>query len=105
MPGLVGLITRMPRECAEQQLLQMLQTLCHESFYTSGTWIDAAHGIYVGWVARRDRLPTECRCRTKAARLRWFFQAKNFLNQAPPPHSRRGGMRCRGWIILLSASL
>jgi asparagine synthase (glutamine-hydrolysing) len=53
MPGVVGLITRMPRELAEQQLLQMLRTLRHESFYTSGTWIDAANGIYVGWVARQ----------------------------------------------------
>ena len=40
MPGLVGLITRMPREWAEAQLLRMLETLRHESFYVSGTWID-----------------------------------------------------------------
>ena len=39
MPGLVGLITRMPREWAEPQLLRMLETLRHESFYVSGTWM------------------------------------------------------------------
>src|SRR5689334_3674933 len=53
MPGLVGLITRQPRASAEAQLLQMLQTICHESFYVSGTWIDESLGVYVGWVARQ----------------------------------------------------
>jgi asparagine synthase (glutamine-hydrolysing) len=52
MPGIVGLITKMPRERAEPQLLGMLETLYHESFYTTGTWIDEPLGIYVGWVAR-----------------------------------------------------
>jgi len=52
MPGIVGLITKMPREQAEPQLLRMLETLYHESFYTAGTWINEPLGIYVGWVAR-----------------------------------------------------
>ncbi len=53
MPGLVGLITRMPRQWAEAQLLRMLETLRHESFYVSGTWMDESLGVYVGWVARQ----------------------------------------------------
>src|SRR5580704_11292748 len=63
MPGIVGLITKLPKETAEQQLLQMVQSLCHEPFYVSGTWIDSAQGIYVGWVARKgsfaDRMPLQ----------------------------------------------
>jgi asparagine synthase (glutamine-hydrolysing) len=51
MPGIVAIITRMPRKLAEPQLLRMLRTLQHESFYTSGTWIDDAAGVYVGWTA------------------------------------------------------
>lgn len=53
MPGLVGLITGMPRECAEPQLLRMLESIRHESFYVSGTWMDESLGVYVGWVARQ----------------------------------------------------
>jgi len=53
MPGLVGLITRMPSEWAEAQLLRMVETLCHEPFYVKGTWKNEDLGIYVGWVARR----------------------------------------------------
>jgi asparagine synthase (glutamine-hydrolysing) len=52
MPGLVGLITRMPREEAERQLLEMVRVLCHEEFYVTGTWTDASLGVYVGWIAR-----------------------------------------------------
>lgn len=53
MPGIVGLITRMPRERAEHELFQMLATLRHEKFYVTGTWSDESLGVYIGWVARR----------------------------------------------------
>ena len=53
MPGIVVLITKMPREQAVPQLLRMVETLRHESFYTTGTWIDESSGVYVGWVARK----------------------------------------------------
>ena len=53
MPGIVGLITNLPRERAERELLTMVETLCHEPFYVTGTWIDESLGVYVGWVARK----------------------------------------------------
>src|SRR5262245_41910543 len=53
MPGIVGLITRIPAERAKEQLLAMLGVLHHESFYATGTWIDESLGVYVGWVARK----------------------------------------------------
>lgn len=54
MPGIAGLITKLPREQAAALLLRMLKVLCHESFYTTGTWIDEASGVYVGWTAREN---------------------------------------------------
>ena len=54
MPGIVGFITKMAREQGVEQLLQMVETLRHESFYTTGTWIDESLGVYVGWIERRD---------------------------------------------------
>lgn len=53
MPGIVALITKMPREQAVPQLLRMVETLRHESLYTTGTWIDESSGVYVGWIARK----------------------------------------------------
>jgi asparagine synthase (glutamine-hydrolysing) len=32
----------------------MVEVLRHEAFYKSGTWIDEALGVYVGWVARKN---------------------------------------------------
>lgn len=52
MPGIVGLITKMPRELAEPELIRMLSAVRHQSFYSSGTWVDEDLGIYVGWVTR-----------------------------------------------------
>lgn len=54
MPGIAGLITRMPRQRAESQLLRMLKVLRHESSYVTGTRIDESLGVYLGWVARRE---------------------------------------------------
>ncbi|GAC1688146.1 MAG: hypothetical protein NVS9B5_27240 [Terriglobales bacterium] len=54
MPGIVGLITKMPREWAEPQLLRMVEAIRHESFYTTGTWIDESMGLYLGWAARKN---------------------------------------------------
>jgi len=54
MPGIVGLITKMPRAWAEPQLLRMVEAVRHESFYTTGTWVDESLGVYVGWVAHEN---------------------------------------------------
>ena len=51
MPGIVGLITKRPRQWAEPQLLRMVAALRHEAFYRAGTWIDESLGVYVGWTA------------------------------------------------------
>ena len=53
MPGIVGLITKMPGERAEQQVLKMLDTVRHDPFYVTGTWCDGPMGVYVGWAARQ----------------------------------------------------
>ena len=53
MPGIVGLITKMPGERAKAEVLRMVQSLRHESFYLTGTWSDEVLGIYVGWVVRK----------------------------------------------------
>src|SRR5260370_42064778 len=54
MPGIGGLISRMPRVEAERELLQMVAALCHEDFYLTGTWSDESLGIYVGWIVREN---------------------------------------------------
>ncbi len=59
MPGIVGLITRIPGEYAERQLAAMLDTMCHESFYVRGTWTDESLGVYVGWNVQKGSFADE----------------------------------------------
>src|SRR5260370_37009914 len=54
MPGLLGLITKKPRGQAEAELLRMVESLRHETFYETGTWVDESMGVYAGWVARKN---------------------------------------------------
>lgn len=56
MPGIFGIVTKMPRQQAEAELLRMLSTLRHEPFYETGTWVDESIGVYIGWVARKNSL-------------------------------------------------
>ena len=54
MPGIVGLVTRMPRKRAEPELLRMVEALRHENFYVTGMWVDESLGVYAGWAVRKD---------------------------------------------------
>lgn len=54
MPGIAGLITKLPRARAERELCAMVDTLRHEKFYVTGTWIDEGLGVYVGWSAQKN---------------------------------------------------
>jgi asparagine synthase (glutamine-hydrolysing) len=58
MPGIAGLITKIPRARAEELLSRMVGALRHESFYETGTWIDESLGVYVGWALRPGSFST-----------------------------------------------
>jgi asparagine synthase (glutamine-hydrolysing) len=53
MPGIVGLITKMPRERAERELHGMTATMRHASFYQTVTWSDENLGVYVASIERK----------------------------------------------------
>ena len=78
MPGLVGLISKMPRERAEYELQQMLKSLLHESFYISGTWIDEAQGVYVAWVAREGSFAAEMPVQNECGDVTLVFSGEEF---------------------------
>src|SRR5271157_2133302 len=54
MPGIVGLLTKMPREWAEPELLRMIESIRHEPFYGTGMWIDESLGVYVSWAIPKN---------------------------------------------------
>lgn len=85
MPGIVGLVTKMPRSWAEPQLLQMVEALRHEPTYTSGTWIDEQLGVYVGWVAREGSFSEEMPIKNEKEDVVLVFAGEEF----PDPNTKR----------------
>lgn len=54
MPGIVGFITKAPRQSAGPHLQRMVEAINHESFYSTGTWIEESLGVYVGWAVQKN---------------------------------------------------
>ena len=78
MPGIVGLITKKPRAAAERELLRMKQTLLHEPFYATGTWIDESLGVFVGWSAQKGSFADEMPLLNEKGDLVLVFAGENF---------------------------
>jgi asparagine synthase (glutamine-hydrolysing) len=85
MPGIVGLITRMPREQAERELLEMVEALRHENFYVTGTWVEESLGVYVGWIARKDSFADGMPLRNERGDVVLIFSGEEF----PEPGTER----------------
>src|SRR5437879_3060243 len=93
MPGIVGLITKMPRGWAEPQLLRMVEALRHESFYTTGTWIDESLGVYVGWAARRNSFSEGMPLRNERGDAVLVFSGEEFPEPGTARRLRERGHR------------
>jgi len=91
MPGIVGLITRMPREWAEQELLRMVATMRHESFYQTGTWMDESLGVHVAWVERKNSFAEGMPLRNERGDVVLVFSGEQFPEPGTPQRLKERG--------------
>ena len=56
----------------------MLEALCHENFYVTGTWVEESLGVYVGWVARRDSFADRMPLRNERGDVVLVFAGEEF---------------------------
>src|SRR5271156_2922391 len=91
MPGIVGLVTKRPRQWAEPQLARMVEALRHESFYVTGTWIDESLGVYVGWAARENSFSDGMPVRNERDDVVLVFSGEDY----PEPETLRD-LKARG---------
>src|SRR5260370_23287072 len=91
MPGIVGLIAKMPRAAAEPQLLRMLRTLRHEPFYETGTWVDEALGIYVGWIVRKNSFSEGMPLRDERQNVTLIFSGEEYPEPGTARRLKQGG--------------
>ena len=54
MPGIVGIISRKPAAEGERAVQDMVATMRHEKFHTTGTFSVPELGIFTGWVAAEN---------------------------------------------------
>ncbi len=78
MPGIVGLITKMPPDQAVERLEQMVESLRHEDFYFTGMWTDTSIGAYVGWIARKDSFSDAMPLRNEQGDVVLVFSGEEF---------------------------
>jgi asparagine synthase (glutamine-hydrolysing) len=78
MPGIVGLITRMPRTQAERLVLRMVESLRHENSYVTDVWMDEALGVYLGWSVRKDSFADGMPLRNERADVSLVFSGEEF---------------------------
>ena len=102
MPGIVGLITKMPRERAEALLQRMVEAMRHESFYITGTWIDESAGVYAGWVARKNSFADTMPIRNERGDICMIFAGEDY-SEAAAANCRNGnsGDERRGPLYLV----
>ena len=93
MPGIVGLVTNMPRRLAEPQLLRMVDPLRHEPFYQVGTWVDESLGVYVGWVARKGSFAEDMPLRNERGDVTLVFAGEEFPAAGTADELRKRGHR------------
>ncbi len=90
MPGIVGLITRLPRALAEPQLRAMVKSICYEPFYNSGTWIDESLGVYVGWTVIKGSFSDGMPLRNQSGDVCMIFSGEEY-SQDRILHAGRNG--------------
>lgn len=91
MPGIIGLISRMPREQARRELSRMVECLCHENFYVAGTWEDESLGVYVGWVARKQSFSDGMPLRNERGDVVLVFSGEEFPEAGTVRHLKQRG--------------
>jgi asparagine synthase (glutamine-hydrolysing) len=91
MPGIVGLITLMPREQARSELVRMLEVTRHSPSYRIGTWIDEALGIYIAWSEREGSFADGMPLRNERGDLILFFSGEEFPEPGTELRLKRAG--------------
>lgn len=93
MPGIAGIITKKPRQEAARELARMLASMRHESFYSTGTWMDEELGVYVGCVQREGEGRCEQPQANETGDMVLMFGGAEFPEQGTEERLRQRGHR------------
>lgn len=94
MPGLVGIVTRLPQEQVREKLARMVATLRHRPDYVTGMCMDETMGVYTGWAARPGSFAAQLPLVNETGELRLFFSGEEF-----PAPDTLAGLQARGHSV------
>ena len=106
VPGIVGLVTAMPRERAERELRRMIDALRHEPFYSTGTWCDESLGVYAGWCLRSRAMAEAMPLRNEHGDVVLLFSGEEFSEPGTAQRLEQRGhdLDPEGWAYLVHLS-
>jgi asparagine synthase (glutamine-hydrolysing) len=78
MPGIVGVITKKPRERVEPEVRRMVEAMCHDASYRTGTWSEERLGVYVGWVAKAQSSASQMPVQNEDRSVTLVFSGEEF---------------------------
>jgi asparagine synthase (glutamine-hydrolysing) len=73
----------------------MLETLRHESFYVTGTWIDESLGVYVGWAARQNSFSEEMPLHNERGDVTLVFSGEDYRDPDTARRLKERGHACQ----------
>src|SRR5580698_1912295 len=73
----------------------MVETLRHEPFYSTGTWINESLGVYLGWVARQNSFAEEMPVRNERGDVTLVFSGEDYREPDIARHVKERGHACR----------
>ena len=74
----------------------MMETLRHESFYTTGTWIDESSGVYVGWTAQENCFSRGMPLQNERADVTLIFSGEEFPEPGTAQRLKQRGHEFNG---------
>jgi asparagine synthase (glutamine-hydrolysing) len=93
MPGIAGIISQMPPEMNEKGLRLMIGCMMHESFYTSGTYLNEELGLYAGWVCHKGSFSDCMPVFNEEKTLLLLFTGENFADKEATDQLKSRGHR------------
>ena len=96
MPGIVGIIGKLPRAIAEEELAGMLQAIRHEDFYKTGTLVHESLGVYVGWTVPENSFAEGTPYRNERGDLRLVFSGEEYPDPGDVQRLKAQGHRWEG---------
>lgn len=71
-----------------------MESMRHESFYVTGTWIDESLGVYAGWIARKNSFSDEMPIRNERGDIALIFSGEDYPEPGTARRLKERGHGC-----------